>query len=300
MRLPTKGKDMISAELKQARFGYEQNVGRFRAKGTKADPEQDSVPMVQELVARLRFASEHVLMAQKNIIDYGCGTGLGLQWTLLHTQARKMLGVDASAGAIAFARAHYPGIQFQVVNIENPPETLSKDYDIALCFEVLEHLIDPSRALSYLINHYLKHDGTLIASTPNRMVFSSGMDPSPINRTHIREMDLSEFCSLLDRYFAKIEIWGMRFKDPARMHAHTRMVKQACEGYRLLGEWWWNPFVNRIYRWIVRGEIWHLLRGRQWHQWRAMDFEFIDSQLDSAIWFFAIASRVRSLALANA
>jgi methylase of polypeptide subunit release factors len=63
-------------------------------------------------------------MAQKSILDYGCGTGLGLQWILLHTQAGKLLGVDASAGAIAFAKAHYPRIEFQVINIESPPKQL--------------------------------------------------------------------------------------------------------------------------------------------------------------------------------
>ena len=57
------------------------------------------------------------------------------------------------------------------MDIEKTPRAYDKEFDVALCFEVLEHLNNVDKAISYLANHCLKEDGLLIASTPNRMVF---------------------------------------------------------------------------------------------------------------------------------
>jgi SAM-dependent methyltransferase len=249
--------------------------------------------MVQELVARLRFAAAQLPFPTKSVLDYGCGTGAGLQWLSLHSTPRRALGLDVSPGAIAFAQSHYPGIEYRVADIEAPPQDLRREFDLALCLEVLEHLQDPGRALHFLAHHYLKTDGVLVSSTPNRMVFSAGTEPSPINRTHLHEMDLAEFLELLRRHFADTRIWGMRFRAPGRRRAHARAVQQACDGLRLLGDWWWNPMINRFYRWIARAEIWRLARREQYYRWKASDFEFIDDPdeiAETSIWFLAASS----------
>jgi SAM-dependent methyltransferase len=276
--------------MPEARVGYEEDVGRYRAKAASGDPEQDPNPMVQELIARLQFAAKHVPMSQKDILDYGCGTGLAMQWLTLHAQPKRVLGLDVSTGAVEFARRQYPGFEFRVATIEAPQIDLKRQFDVALCFEVLEHLKDPNGALALVASHYLRPNGMLIASTPNRNVFSAGTEPSPINRTHIHEMDLNELADLLGRHFAESTIWGMRFRDPSRRHAYERMVRLSCDGLRLFGDWWWNPLISRTYRWIVRGEIWPLICGQQYHRWTAQDFEFIDDPneiRETALWFFS-------------
>jgi SAM-dependent methyltransferase len=233
-------------------------------------------------------------MSQKNILDYGCGTGLALKWLTLHARPGRTVGLDVSEGAIRFARRQYPEIEFRVMNIEAPPEDLRQEFDVALCVEVLEHLQAPNRALEFLVNHYLKPNGVLVSSTPNRMVFSAGTEPSPINRTHIHEMDFAEFSGLLGRYFEETKIWGMRFREPTRRQAYARMVQHASDGMLRFGEWWWNPTISRLYRWIARGEIWRLVRGEQYYRWQAQDFEFVDKCDEiskTAIWFLAISSR---------
>jgi SAM-dependent methyltransferase len=276
------------------RQGYEVGVGTYRAKANTADPEHDKASMVQESVARLRFATTHVSMKGKAVLDYGCGTGLALQWLRLHDVPERAVGFDVSEGSIDFAKSHYPGIEFRVVDIEAPSQEFCQQFDVVLFFEVLEHLKHPEHALSFISGHYLKADGLMIVSTPNRMVFSAGMEPSPINRTHIHEMDLAEFQRTLVQYFGHVEIRGMRFTDPARRIAHAKMVQHACAGYRLFGEAWWNPWVRRFYHYLWCGEVFNLiLRGRH-HRWLATDFEFIENlkQIeDSAIWLFAIARK---------
>ena len=66
--------------------------------------------MVQELVARLKFVASHVSLTGKDILDYGCGTGVGSQWLRLHSKCNKIVGLDISKGAIASANEKYPGI----------------------------------------------------------------------------------------------------------------------------------------------------------------------------------------------
>ena len=52
-------------------------------------------------------------------------------------------------------------------NIENIELDLPKDYfDVIICGDVLEHLIDPWDTMKKLHNH-LKHDGVIIISIPN-------------------------------------------------------------------------------------------------------------------------------------
>lgn len=283
---------MKRAKEKQDRTGYEEKVGRFRAKAKASDPGLDNSPMVQELIARLQFASSKTSLTDKKILDYGCGTGEGLRWAQMNSDPERLVGLDISSGAIEFARLKNPEIEFRIMDIENAPSDLKKEFDIAFYFEVIEHLNDQEKALSHLINHYLKPEGQLVLSTPNRKVFSGGMDKSPMNRTHVNELTLDEFSSCLKRNFSEVSIWGMRFKCPEQMKAYERMVRISCDGYRLFGRLWWNPLVNRLYRWLWRGEFIKVLRNRRYFKWKASDFEFIEDieEIDkNAIWFFSIA-----------
>jgi SAM-dependent methyltransferase len=272
------------------RTGYETGLGHFRAIPSGGGClDADPSPMVQELIARLRFTAEHVALEGCNVLDYGCGTGLALDWIRSRVRPGRLVGFDVSEGAVAFARQHYAGLEFRLLDIEHPAPDLKSAFDLALSFEVLEHLADPDRAIEHLVLDYLRPDGVLVASTPNRLVFSAGMEPSPINRTHIHEMDLEEFRHLLGQWFAQIEIWGMSFRSQERMAAFARSVESSCDGYRNLGEWWWNPWINRLYRWVWCGGVWQLMTGRQFRHWMAADFEFDSRSPERAIWFFAVA-----------
>jgi hypothetical protein len=100
---------------------------------------------------------------------------------------------------------------------------------------------------------------------------------------------VEELRQRLGRWFANVEIWGMRFYDPIRAAAHRRSVEAACAGYTLFGDLWWNPWINRFYRWALRGGVWNLLRGRDFVRWSADDFRFEREELERAIWFVAVA-----------
>ena len=84
-------------------------------------------------------------------------------------------------------------------------------WDVIVSFEVLEHVPDVSGFLANVRRH-LKPDGVVFLSTPNRDVFSSGHEPSPINREHIKELNLNEFIDLMKPFFSRMELWGQRFR----------------------------------------------------------------------------------------
>jgi SAM-dependent methyltransferase len=284
---------MTTSDTDPVRTGYEAVPGRFQAVPHTGRLEDDPSPMVQELIARLQFTAAHVPLEGRNVLDYGCGTGVALAWLRARGYLGTLVGLDVSDGAIAFATQRYPEIDFRRLDLARPAPDLAGAFDVALCFEVLEHLHDPDQAIAHLARHYLRQDGILVATTPNRLVFSGGMEPSPINRTHVHEMDVDELRDRLGRWFEEVEVWGMLFRDPARMAAHARSVQAACAGYRRMGERWWNPWLNRFYRWVLRGGAWELMRGRDFRRWSAGDFMFDRQSLDRAIWFIAVARKPR-------
>lgn len=55
---------------------------------------------------------------------------------------------------------------FAIANIEKDKIELDKDYDLIICGDVLEHLVNPWKTLTLLKDH-LKKGGTIIYSLPN-------------------------------------------------------------------------------------------------------------------------------------
>lgn len=278
------------------RVGYEDNVGRFRAPAIK-NPEKNRSFMVQELLAFLHFADERLDLKHGSILDYGCGTGLALQWINSQFGNKDLVGIDISPGAIESARSNFPGIDFRIFDAESPIASLKREFDVALCLNVLEHLYNPDKALYYLANHYMKKNGYLVSTVPNRMIFSNGMMQSPINKTHINEPSYEEFRNLLENHFNKVDIFGVRFKEEDRRNVHAIWVRHACDGYSALGELWWNPILKNTYRLFFKGELllipYLMIKYKKFlHLWSYSDLELIHNpdEVNNSIWFFAIAS----------
>lgn len=101
------------------------------------------------------------------ILEIGCGAGL-LCFELAHS-AKIVVGIDISHFVLDFANRvkdylHCDNVFFQ----QGDAEHLAFDhdtFDVVLCSEVLEHLIEPQRALTEM-RRILKKNGTLILTTP--------------------------------------------------------------------------------------------------------------------------------------
>ena len=105
-------------------------------------------------------------LAGRRALDVGCGGGL-LSEPLARMGAA-VTGVDASARAIAVARAHAAGQELAIDYRAGGLETLEETgFDLVCALEVIEHVADSS-AFARQLARVLAPDGLLVLSTPNR------------------------------------------------------------------------------------------------------------------------------------
>ncbi|PVE25414.1 hypothetical protein DC522_05835 [Microvirga sp. KLBC 81] len=160
-----------------------------------------------------RIATEHLLRYffakqfahQKVVLDIASGEGYGSAF--LSTAARRVVGVDVSEAAIRYARHRYvdsPNLEFEVGDIQKlafPDAT----FDLITCFETVEHVQEPARAIQEL-RRILKPSGTLLISTPNPERYTREFDYH--NPFHINELELDAFESVLRSYFESVRLLG--------------------------------------------------------------------------------------------
>jgi SAM-dependent methyltransferase len=149
-------------------------------------------------VARYTWAAK-MLPAGSHVVDYGCGVGYGA-WILAEAGHSVVAG-GRDDEALQYARQHYahPGISFET------PEIFwrVREFDAAICFEVVEHLDDPVT----LLRDLARFAPRLLVSVPNENVFPH----RPEYRFHHRHYRPDEFAALLtDAGYGVESWWGQR------------------------------------------------------------------------------------------
>lgn len=167
-------------------------------------------PMLQEHVARYEFAVPYVKAAA--VIDLGCGCGYGAH-LLATSGAKSVIGVDIADDALAYARTHYRAPQLSFERMDVTALSLpAQSFDTAVCLEVFEH-VDDYEALLREAVRVLVPGGTLVLSTPNKLVWSPGK-PKPINPWHISEFTREDFGKVLNAHLAEVKYWSQTTNVP--------------------------------------------------------------------------------------
>ena len=126
-----------------------------------------------ELVAHInRYLWALPRVEGKRVLDVGCGAGYGsflMSWT-----SASVTGVDLDPVAIAYAREHFPGVDYREAGAG---EGLDGEIDIATCFEVLEHVADPDAVLTGIA----RQSRRLLLSFPNPLTAGSHLNPHHVN-----------------------------------------------------------------------------------------------------------------------
>ncbi len=147
--------------------------------------------------SRYRWAEG--LARDRDILDVACGVGYGAS-ILARVGARHVLGVDVSPEAIGEARARAGEVaEFIVGDLHNIP-CEDRSFDLVTCFETIEHVADPNRALAEL-RRVLRDDGILLLSSPNRDVYIPG------NRFHVHEYTPDELEHGLSACFQHVRLY---------------------------------------------------------------------------------------------
>jgi 2-polyprenyl-3-methyl-5-hydroxy-6-metoxy-1,4-benzoquinol methylase len=133
----------------------------------------------------------------QKILEIGAGAGQTLLYIKENRIASEVMGVELMK--MPGSSQEHPSIdKFQIANIEHEDIQAEEGYfDVILCPDVLEHLVDPWLAVEKIARH-LKKDGLLIVSIPNlrewrtvvNIVFKGEFTYQPeggiMDRTHLR------------------------------------------------------------------------------------------------------------------
>lgn len=147
-----------------------------------------------EHMARYLWAAQFA--AGRRTLDAACGVGYGSK---MLAAATEVVGVDLDTALIERLRAGAPaGVSYEIGNLLQLPFG-DDEFDYIVCFEAIEHVGAPGRALDEL-RRVLRPDGLLAVSTPNRDVYLPG------NPFHLRELTSSEFETELGKRFGSVEL----------------------------------------------------------------------------------------------
>lgn len=119
---------------------------------------------------RLSFIQQHANLADKNILDIGCGAGI-LSESLSKAGANFVLGIDLAHESIAVATQHAKNqnlnIDYQTISVEALAKTHNQSFDVITCMELLEHVPNPESIIASC-SQLLKPGGQIFFSTINR------------------------------------------------------------------------------------------------------------------------------------
>ena len=112
-----------------------------------------------------KVADENLLTGQgKNALDVGCACGYSSK--VLETLGYETCAIDLSKWGVKQAKSYANG-DWLVCDAQTSLPFKGKSFDLIICFDVLEHLQFPQRAI---LNMLEACQGTLVCTTPNRVV----------------------------------------------------------------------------------------------------------------------------------
>jgi 2-polyprenyl-3-methyl-5-hydroxy-6-metoxy-1,4-benzoquinol methylase len=106
--------------------------------------------------------SEQISAIPSQVLDVGCGLGVGLNF--MQEYGLKAEGLEPSSSAVDFAHKHF-GAKVHVGSIFNH-DLPANHYDVLSCMSVIEHLTDPLLALKQM-RKLLKTGGILFMTAPD-------------------------------------------------------------------------------------------------------------------------------------
>ncbi len=143
---------------------------------------------------RYRFA--RAFARNGSVVDVGCGHGFGA--LALEGAVGRYVGLDVDREAVEWAQRRIgPGRPWAEFHTLDDPGDLRawRGFDVALAFEVVEHVTDPVGLLRDLVG-LVRTGGRCLLSTPNGEN-SHGRPELYVSPYHVREYDLREFVALL-------------------------------------------------------------------------------------------------------
>ena len=146
----------------------------------------------------VRYRHAMQLVADRSVLDAGCGVGWGSA-LLAGASAASVIGLDLDAGALEDARGRTDAVSFVQGTLMELPFA-DACFEVIVCFEAIEHVLDPLVALDEL-RRVLAPNGVLTISSPNPGVYPPG------NPFHVHEFPPDELRHELLYRFRCVSGW---------------------------------------------------------------------------------------------
>ena len=192
-------------------------------------------------VARYTLAGTH-LKPGMVVLDVACGLGYGTAILAAGTGVARVIGVDLSEEAVAYARDNYatlmPQVEFHSGDATQLHFLADATVDAVVSFETLEHLPNPDRLLQE-VSRVLKPGGLFIGSVPNLWIDEQGRNPVPY---HFHIYDYPQFHEQVARYFESHSLYrqnaGGGWKRPQDCQLRLIEGQQPTAADLQDAEWW--------------------------------------------------------------
>ena len=139
----------------------------------------------QELIRRNRI---------ERVLDIGCGAATKLVGML--SPFAEVCGIDQPS-AIDYCRAAYKVGTFYADNLEAPNASIGLSFELIICSDVIEHVVDPDTLLAY-IKKFCNQQTYILFSTPDREKLRGKNCLISPKKEHIREWTADEFSAYLE------------------------------------------------------------------------------------------------------
>jgi len=145
-------------------------ISKFEALASRWwDPESEFKPLHDINPLRVNYISEKINLAEKQVLDIGCGGGI-LAEAMAHHGA-KVTAIDKAEASLSVAKLHLLESKLDISYIDSTAEEFAADkpeqFDVVTCLEMLEHVPDPASVVA-ACQRMVKPGGLVFFSTINR------------------------------------------------------------------------------------------------------------------------------------
>ena len=147
-----------------------QEIRKFEALAARWwDPDGEFRPLHEINPLRLNWINRQINLAEKKVLDIGCGGGILAEAMVRHGAA--VTAIDLAEASLSVARLHLREsgleIDYRKIAAEDLAAESPAQFDVVTCLEMLEHVPDPGRVVR-ACHDLVKPGGRVFFSTINR------------------------------------------------------------------------------------------------------------------------------------